>query len=420
MKFKKVHVWITLINFFIIFSILLQLQISTPKYKNEYSNDTKVTEYVASLAALRHPVFSRSVNVSSPDFTYINIALVLVHKTKERQKVQHFLLNMKKTLNSLLTHSSGIPLHFVIITSKSSIKLFGHFFARNIAKKVSETVIESVHWKWKRFHGFPMLKISFVDIKEVINTNKPFFKALKQNGVGGSSTKYGADLFYISPLLHLAFPSLDKLIMIDSSDIEFFSDIKLLQDEFKKMASELIGIGLDLSPHYRAMLEQSGYIAAHPSTELGLPGRFQGLNMGVVLFNLDRMRSSKVYNSHLNSKMVSVLNKSYKYEMTLAHQDWFTNLQWSQPSLFYILPCKFNTQTSVQYFRPPWEPVFSEYHHCGARSSTLIIHRNGCGPNPSACGYNIQPDNKFWTQHTLDLDVPMFFQAMAAINNKQG
>ena len=234
--------------------------------------------------------------------------------------------------------------------------------------------------------------------------------------MGGSTTKYGADLFYISPLLHLAFPSLDKLIMIDTSDLEFFCDIKLLHEEFNNMSSQLIGIGLDLSPHYRAMLVQSGYLALHPTTQLGLPGMFQGLNMGVVLFNLARMRKSKLYNKYLSTEMVFELNKSYKYEMTLAHQDWFTNLQWSQPSLFYLLPCKFNTQTSVQYFRPPWEPVFDEYHHCGNRSNTLIIHRNGCGPNPAACGYNLQPGNKYWTQRTLDLDVPRFFQAMASIN----
>ena len=77
--------------------------------------------------------------------------------------------------------------------------------------------------------------------------------------------------------------------------------------------------------------------------------------------------------------------------MTLAHQDWFTNLQWSQPSLFYILPCQFNTQTSVQYFRPPWEAEFESYHHCDNRSNILIIHRNGCGPHPAACGYKLSP-----------------------------
>ena len=49
-------------------------------------------------------------------------------------------------------------------------------------------------------------------------------------------------------------------------------------------------------PHYRAMLEQAGYISSHPDTVFGLPGRFQGLNMGVVLFRLEKMRKSKLFN----------------------------------------------------------------------------------------------------------------------------
>ena len=182
------------------------------------------------------------------------------------------------------------------------------------------------------------------------------------------------------------------------------------------MVDEVVGIGPDLSPHYRAMLQQSGYLAAHPDTVLGLPGKSQGLNMGVVLFRLEEMRRNKLYNSYLNTKMVAVLNKAYKYEKTLAHQDWFTSLMWSQSSLFYSLPCQFNTQTSVQYFRPPWEEEFESYHYCDSRSNTMIIHRNGCGPNPAACGYQLRPGNKHWKQHTLDLDVPIFFKAMASMN----
>ena len=40
-------------------------------------------------------------------------------------------------------------------------------------------------------------------------------------------------------------------------------------------------------------------------------------------------------------------------------QDWFTNLAWDQPQLFYILPCVYNAQTNIQLLRPPWEEVGS-------------------------------------------------------------
>jgi hypothetical protein len=41
------------------------------------------------------------------------------------------------------------------------------------------------------------------------------------------------------------------------------------------------------------------YRSSHPDTELGLPGRFQGLNVGVLLLRLDRMRRSQLYNLYL-------------------------------------------------------------------------------------------------------------------------
>ena len=45
-------------------------------------------------------------------------------------------------------------------------------------------------------------------------------------------------------------------------------------------------------------------------------------------------------------------------QITLV-QDWFTNLAWDQPQLFYILPCVYNAQTNIQLLRPPWEEVGS-------------------------------------------------------------
>ena len=148
------------------------------------NNNHNHADYVTYIEALRQPVFSSPANISSPDSTFINIALVLIQDTKEKQKVKQFLMNMKKTLGSLLTHSSGSPLHLIIITSKSSILLFGRYFAQLTTKKVSEFVIESVHWKWRMFYGFPNLKIPFVDIEYIMSTNKPFFLALKRNDVG--------------------------------------------------------------------------------------------------------------------------------------------------------------------------------------------------------------------------------------------
>ena len=179
----KIQRWIPLLNCFIITNIILHINLKlTTTSDNKYfkmkregdsslTRDTKNhntqnnTEYVTCIEAIRQPVFFSPANISSPNSTFINMALVFIQNTKEKKKDQHFLLNMKKTLGSLLTHSSGSPLHFIIITSKSSILLFGHFFAHLISKRVSEHVVESVHWKWRRFLGFHILKYHLLTLK---------------------------------------------------------------------------------------------------------------------------------------------------------------------------------------------------------------------------------------------------------------
>merc|ERR1719483_700444 len=168
--------------------------------------------------------------------------------------------------------------------------------------------------------------------------------------------KYASDLFYIGPLYYKAFEKLDKLIFIDTTDLHFYTDIKTLEEQFNNIKDEIMAVGLDLSPHYRKFL--ADYLIVHPDTPLGLPGKQQGFNTGVVLYRFDNMRKSKLYNSYFTPDKVTELTKLYMYNMTLGDQDWFTNLGFSHPELFSVLPCQYNAQTSIQYLQPPWESVF--------------------------------------------------------------
>merc|ERR550517_1928647 len=81
---------------------------------------------------------------------------------------------------------------------------------------------------------------------------------------------------------------------------------------------------------------------------IGRPGRLQGLNTGVVLYHLDRMRQSWLYNSYLHPEAVDHLMDRYHLKMSVGDQDWFTALSFAQRRLFIQLPCIFNTQTSLQ------------------------------------------------------------------------
>jgi hypothetical protein len=228
-------------------------------------------------------------------------------------------------------------------------------------------------------------------------------------------TKYTADLFYISPLYHKAFILLDRMIFIDSSDLEFYQDILLLQKQFENMDNELLGVGLDLSPHYRNMVSD---LAGKYQSGFGLPGASQGLNTGVVLFHLDRMRQSKDLAQFVQPDNVEqLLDKFGISRMSLGDQDWLTCLGWDQPQLFYILPCQFNRQTDLMYLRPGWEEDFDKYHHCDTHGGRKIVHRNGCGPTPAFCGNIVDGGNRTLL-HDVNLDMEAFWEEIPRLADK--
>ena len=300
---------------------------------------------------------------------FLNIGMSVVNIDKVLKQ------KMVRNLESLLEFSSVKYLHFIFVTDSATLprlrKLISHF----LSKQVAMYVIQDRGWRWRRMKEFPVVKVSYVDLNHIVGLNKPFSKALKSLSKLATSEKYTKDLFYIAPMYHGAFLKLDKLIYLDCSDIEFFDDVRLLVDQFSKMNQALIGVGLDKSPHYRDFL--GVFLKQNPGSALGLPGEKQGFNTGVVLFDLKRMRASRLYNKMISPQRVKEIQEKYKYKFTLGDQDWFTNLGWLHPELFYILPCKFNSQTSVQYLRPPWEETFQQYHHCDDHSNIVIFHRNG-------------------------------------------
>ena len=82
----------------------------------------------------------------------------------------------------------------------------------------------------------------------------------------------------------------------------------------------LLGGGyLDLHPQVRS--ETTRYNPISPcQSPLGLPGAQQGLNTGVVLFCLAKMRASHLYNELLEPEEVYRLKDLYMYHFGLGDQ----------------------------------------------------------------------------------------------------
>lgn len=394
-----------------------------PPNENEYIKnlDKKIDEeinlsehmqYVPALEIIRRPKLTRPQDIGHQE-NFIDVGMILINLQKTKRFDPQLEWKITRTFDSMVTYSSGTPLHFIVITNKESKDTVGMFFSHFISKRTSEGAIVQTSWRKKRLKGVPVIKISFVDLNSIKQIDEQFIRALKLNTQEKDDEtidKYSSDLFYIGPLYHRAFVKLDRLIFIDTTDIHFFEDIKVLDDQFDKIGDEIMGVGLDLSPHYRKFLVD--YLVRHPDTPLGLPGKQQGFNTGVVLYRLDNMRKSKLYNSYITPEKVTELTRLYMYNMTLGDQDWFTNLGFSHPELFYILPCQLNTQLSIQYLQPPWESVFDKYHYCDVKKNQKIIHRNGCGPMPQQCGYTPPPDSEYWKGKSYITDMYMDIEAL--------
>ena len=53
------------------------------------------------------------------------------------------------------------------------------------------------------------------------------------------------------------------------------------------------------------------YVANHPEINLSNPGRFTGVNVGVLLLKLSKMRQNRAYNHYLTSNGIETLVNTY-------------------------------------------------------------------------------------------------------------
>ena len=125
------------------------------------------------------------------------------------------------------------------------------------------------------------------------------------------------------------------------------------------------------------------YRKRNPGTKLGEPGRFQGFNTGVVLFNLKRMRENVKYNHYVDNEgeILDELAEKYLYRSHLGDQCFFTLLGFEHPEWFKILPCSLNYQLDTSLaVQLEYRSIFDQYHNCtdiATSDDIKIYHGNG-------------------------------------------
>ena len=126
------------------------------------------------------------------------------------------------------------------------------------------------------------------------------------------------DLFYISPFYHLMFPM--KKFIITDADIEFMSGgVEALHKEFNNFSQDqLFAFAKDMSPFYRTMMFK--YRQMNKETRIGDPGEMQGINSGVALLNLEKMRKSDTFNKYLENDFIGSLCQKYLFKGFIGDQ----------------------------------------------------------------------------------------------------
>ena len=120
------------------------------------------------------------------------------------------------------------------------------------------------------------------------------------------------------------------------------------------------------------------YRQQNPNTNIGEPGRFQGFNTGVVLYNLQRMRENEQYNQYVDNVdgVIDKLAEKYSFRSHLGDQCFFTLLGIEHPEWFSVLPCRYNFQLDISLaVQLVFRPIFDLYHNC--TETPKIYHANG-------------------------------------------
>ena len=174
-----------------------------PGYSYLWGNNVNYTQ---SQEAVRFPKFTLPQRVVKPTNDSIELGLIVMNLKKSKELDPKFAWKLRRTLNSLLLHSSLTPtLHFVIVTDLKSISAVGSFFCHFVSKQLSERVIISSNWRWRRSRTPPNIKFSFVNIENIRQVDPEFIESMKKSSMKKDKEdkdKYASDLFYISPLYH--------------------------------------------------------------------------------------------------------------------------------------------------------------------------------------------------------------------------
>jgi len=285
-----------------------------------------------------------------------NAFIDIIFTVKNLSTNDHLKSNFLTMISSLFEHTNIDQLRLHIIGDR-----FSHEYVNNTLRTLSYS------------STIDLLNIDDLAVKyqQLI---LPLIKQFSSN-----HTYYKDPLFFFSLFLHRILPSnISRIIMLDI-DLRFEHDIQDLYELFHEFNStQIIGIARENQPVYRHLLWS--YRQENPQTDVGSapPHGLPGLNSGVLLLDLDKLRQSILFNSYLeHPNLIERLIEKYHFKHThLGDQDFYTLLSFEYRDLFYFLPCYWNRQLCTWWKNKGYDDVWNEYYNCNNDESIYLYHGN--------------------------------------------
>ncbi|XP_014670337.1 PREDICTED: xyloside xylosyltransferase 1-like [Priapulus caudatus] len=195
-----------------------------------------------------------------------------------------------------------------------------------------------------------------------------------------SRGKFNRDFFFITLVVHRLLPHLRRVIKLDS-DLYVAADVARLQALFADFEPEAVmGLSVEQQPVYYCAFRN--YRAHAQDERAGVPasiGGHQGYNTGVILLDLERMRTSATYaNATQLATLAATQRRFLFFDNHLGDQDIYSMIGMETQQLFYPLPCQWNRQLCTRYRTAKKfnRNLFMEYYAC---AEPVMIYHGNCG-----------------------------------------
>ncbi|XP_052870785.1 xyloside xylosyltransferase 1 [Anopheles cruzii] len=295
-----------------------------------------------------------------------------------------FLIYTKESQN-LILHSQ-LELFLRSLLKYSTIELHLHIITDEQSERSAEELIKQQIERFQRtaFYTLYDVRDCAEKISDIVHSMGPLFNYR-------SGSYYSDALFLLSLGLHrIVDRSMRHAILIDC-DVVFRASVKELFDQFESFSpDQMFGLAPELTPVYRHVL--SRYRLNNPHTLFGSPyylekpplggmgdkrtrHGYPGLNSGVVMLHLDRIRRSRLYEEIIKESTVKSMAEKYSFQGHLGDQDFYTLMGFEFPGLIYRLDCVWNRQLCTWWREHGYSDIFDSYFHC---EGTIKIYHGNC------------------------------------------